>query len=295
MCSTCGCGGSTPGTHTHDHEHVHGPGMHHGEMHEAAHSHTHGHEHSHEHAHGAHDHDHGHEHGHSHEHDHGHSHDHDARPANIVKVEQAILAENARNAAYNRGWFDARGIRCLNLISAPGSGKTTLLERTLERLFAAGASSAVVEGDQQTDNDARRIAKTGARVHQIQTGRACHLDAHQIAHALEVIRPDQGSIVFVENVGNLICPTEFDLGEHERVVMLSVTEGTDKPEKYPLAFRSASAVAITKTDLAPYVDFDIDASLALIRGLNPSARIFQLSAKTGEGMDAWVEWVRGRN
>ena len=230
-------------------------------------------------------------HDHAHEHSHGAGHDHGATTPSVLKVEQAILAENDRFAAYNRGFFSGRGIRCFNLISAPGSGKTTLLEKTLEALLGRGRSCCVVEGDQQTDNDARRIARTGAPVHQIQTGRACHLDAHQVGHALEHLAPREGSIVFVENVGNLICPTEFDLGEHERVVLLSVTEGTDKPAKYPLAFRSASAVVIGKIDLLPHVDFDVDEALRLIAGLNPRARVFRLSAKTGDGMAGWLEWL----
>ena len=230
---------------------------------------------------------------HSHGHDHGPDHGHEGAATSVLRVEQALLAENDRFAAYNRGYFDGQGIRCFNLISAPGSGKTTLLEKTLVGLLAGGVSCTVIEGDQQTDNDARRIAKTGVRVHQIETGRACHLDAHQIQHALEHIHPDPGSLVFVENVGNLICPTEFDLGEHERIAMLSVTEGTDKPAKYPLAFRTATAVVVAKIDLAPHVDFDLDEALRLISGLNPKAPVFILSARTGEGMPAWLDWLKG--
>jgi len=232
---------------------------------------------------GAHTHDQGHDHGHGHE----------GTATSILRVEQALLAENDRFAAYNRGFFDGKGIRCFNLISAPGSGKTTLLEKSLAALLAEGIRCTVVEGDQQTDNDARRIARTGARVHQVQTGRACHLDAHQVQHALEHLQPEAGSLVFIENVGNLICPTEFDLGEHERVAMLSVTEGTDKPAKYPLAFRTASAVVVAKIDLAPYVDFDLDEARRLIAGLHPEAPVFVLSAKTGEGMPAWLAWLKG--
>jgi hydrogenase nickel incorporation protein HypB len=228
-----------------------------------------------------------------HSHDHGHDHGHEGAAAKVVRVEQALLAENDRFAAYNRGFFDGKGIRCFNFISAPGSGKTTLLEKTLAALLAKGVSCTVVEGDQQTDNDAKRIARTGARVHQIQTGKACHLDAHQIQHALDHLKPEAGSLVFIENVGNLICPTEFDLGEHERVTMLSVTEGTDKPAKYPLAFRTATAVVIAKIDLAPHVDFDLDEALRLTAGLNPKAPVFILSARTGEGMPAWLDWLDG--
>jgi hydrogenase nickel incorporation protein HypB len=228
-----------------------------------------------------------------HTHDHGHDHGHEGTTTSVLRVEQALLAENDRFAAYNRGFFDGKGIRCFNLISAPGSGKTTLLEKTLDALLAEGIRCTVVEGDQQTDNDARRIARTGARVHQIQTGRACHLDAHQVQHALEHLQPEGGSLVFIENVGNLICPTEFDLGEQERVAMLSVTEGTDKPAKYPLAFRTASAVVVAKIDLTPHVDFDLVEARRLIAGLNPEAPVFVLSARTGEGMPAWLTWLKG--
>ncbi len=235
---------------------------------------------------------HGHDRAHAEGEAHGHDHEHAAADAAVLKVEQSLLAENDRFASYNRGYFAGRGIRCLNLISAPGSGKTTLLEKTLEALLADGLRCAVIEGDQQTDNDARRIARTGARVRQIQTGRACHLDAHLVQHALDELTPDAGSLLFIENVGNLICPTEFDLGEHERVTMLSVTEGTDKPAKYPLAFRTATAVVIAKTDLLPHVDFDVDEALRLVSGLNPRARIFRLSARTGEGMADWLDWLR---
>lgn len=234
-----------------------------------------------------------------HGHDHGREgnrpgeHSHDDALHGIVRVEEAILAENDRHAAYVRGFFAGMGIRSFNLISAPGSGKTTLLERTLSALLARGRKCSVVEGDQQTDLDARRIATTGAPVRQIQTGKACHLDAHQIRHALDHLSPERGSLVFVENVGNLICPTEFDLGESERVVLLSVTEGTDKPAKYPLAFRTATAVVLCKTDLLPHVDFDVEESLRLIRGLNPGAHLFLLSARTGDGMEPWLRWVAG--
>jgi hydrogenase nickel incorporation protein HypB len=225
--------------------------------------------------------------GHSHEH--GHEHAHDPRH---VSVEQALLAENDRLAAYNKGYFDGRRIRCLNLISSPGSGKTTLLEKTLAALLAKGAACTVIEGDQATDLDAQRIARTGAKVTQIETGRACHLDAHQVQHALEKLAPPPDSLLFIENVGNLICPTEFQLGEHERVTVLSVTEGADKPAKYPLAFRTATAVVINKMDLLPYVDFDLKEVRRLIEGLNPKAKVFELSAKTQDGMAPWLDWLK---
>jgi hydrogenase nickel incorporation protein HypB len=230
-------------------------------------------------------------HDHDHPHDHDHDHGHGAVAPSVIQVERALLAENDRFASYNRGYFDGRRIRCLNMISAPGSGKTTLLEKTLGELLRRGTRCSVIEGDQKTDLDSQRIARTGARVTQIETGRACHLDAHQVQHALERLGPEDGSVLFIENVGNLICPTEFQLGEHERVVMLSVTEGSDKPAKYPLAFRTATAVVIGKIDLLPHVDFDLPGALRLIEGLSPRATVFQLSARTGEGMAAWLDWL----
>jgi hydrogenase nickel incorporation protein HypB len=225
-----------------------------------------------------------------HGHDHATTHTHGA-PTRVVDVERALLDENERHAAGNRRLLDARRIRAVNLISAPGSGKTTLLERTLTALRARGRTCSVVEGDQHTDLDARRIARTGARVEQIETGRACHLDAHQVGHALEHLDPPADSLLFIENVGNLICPTDFALGEHERVVMLSVTEGDDKPAKYPLIFRTATAVVLAKIDLLPHVTFDVAHAEGMIAGLAPAARIFRLSARTGDGMGEWLAWL----
>jgi hydrogenase nickel incorporation protein HypB len=210
----------------------------------------------------------------------------------LIQVGQSLLAENDRFAAGNRSLFDARRTRCFNLISGPGAGKTTLLEKTLEALRARSLFCAVIEGDQKTDLDARRIARTGVPVVQIETGRACHLDAHQVAHALEEITLREGGLLFIENVGNLICPTEFQLGEHERVTIVSVAEGHDKPAKYPLAFRTATAVVISKIDLLAHVDFDLAEARRLIRGLNPDAPVFELSARTGEGMDRWLSWLQ---
>jgi len=244
-----------------------------------------------------------HEHEHEHEHEHGdyhhhhgggerdHRHEHATETATRIQVERALLAENDRLADGNRAAFDALATRCFNLISGPGAGKTTLLEKTLEGLRARSIPCAVIEGDQATDLDARRIARTGAPVAQIETGRSCHLDAHQVAHALERVAVPRGGILFIENVGNLICPTEFQLGEHERVTIVSVADGADKPAKYPLAFRTATAVVISKTDLLPHVDFDLAEARRLIRGLNPRAPVFELSARTGAGMDAWFSWL----
>jgi len=230
-----------------------------------------------------------HAHGHEHHPEHEHRHDND-----VIRVERALLSENDHLAEGNRRFLDARRIRCLNLISSPGSGKTTLLEKTLSALVAGQIPCAVIEGDQATDLDARRIARTGVAVTQIETGRACHLDAHQVAHALERLAPPPGGLLFIENVGNLICPTEFRLGEHARVTILSVTEGADKPAKYPLAFRTADAVVIAKMDLLPHVDFDLAEARRLVSGLSPAAAIFELSAKTGQGMEAWLDWLRRR-
>lgn len=232
--------------------------------------------------------------GHDHDHAHGHDHDHAHGQRTVIDVEKAVLQENDRLAAYNRGWLDARHVRCVNMISSPGSGKTTLLEKSLGALQARGVTCAVIEGDQATDLDAQRIAKTGVPVTQIETGRACHLDAHQVQHALEKLDVKDGALLFIENVGNLICPTEFDLGEHERAVLLSVTEGGDKPAKYPLAFRTASAVVLGKMDLLPHVDFDVAEVRRVIAGINPEARIFELSARTGAGLDAWLDWLQAR-
>jgi hydrogenase nickel incorporation protein HypB len=212
----------------------------------------------------------------------------------IIKVEQDLLAENDRHAAHNREVFDRRHTHAFNLISSPGAGKTTLLEKTLTALRAREVRCAVIEGDQATDLDARRIARTGVPVFQIETGRSCHLDARQIQHALSHVEAPERGLFFIENVGNLICPTEFKLGEHERVTILSVAEGHDKPAKYPLAFRDATAVIISKIDLLPHVDFDLVEVRRLITGLNPNAPVFELSARTGEGMDDWLSWLQLR-
>ncbi len=213
------------------------------------------------------------------------------RVSRILEVGAALLAENETFAAQNRSFFDERSIRCFNLISSPGAGKTTLLETTLAALRTARVPCAVIEGDQATDLDAQRIARTGVPVFQIETGRSCHLDAHQVQRALYRLEPPRSGLLFIENVGNLICPTEFALGEHERVTILSLAEGHDKPAKYPLAFSSATAVIISKTDLN-LGDFDLPEARRVITGLNPKAPIFELSARTGVGMPAWLSWLQ---
>ena len=257
MCATCGCGGAASSKH-HDHE----PGG-----------------------------------GHNHDHAHPHDHKHESKApsgATLLQVEQAILAENDQIAADNLSLLNRRHTHAFNLISSPGAGKTTLLEKTLTALRARGVSSAVIEGDQATDLDARRIARTGVSVFQIETGRACHLDAQQVQHALGHVEvPDRG-LLFIENVGNLICPTEFKLGEHERITIVSTAEGHDKPAKYPMAFCNATAVVISKVDLLPYLDFDLVEAKRVIHGLTPGAPIFEVSSRTGEGMDAWLTWLQDK-
>ncbi|MFH2009136.1 MAG: hydrogenase nickel incorporation protein HypB [bacterium] len=222
------------------------------------------------------------------QHDRDHNHDHTPR---VLEIQRNVRAANDAFAEKNRGWLREHGNVMVNLISSPGAGKTTLLEHTL-RSLAPTHSLAVIEGDQQTDNDARRISKTGVAVVQINTGASCHLNAHQVGHALQDLSPAQGTLIFVENVGNLICPAGFDLGQHADVTVLSVTEGDDKPEKYPEAFRSARAVVLSKIDLLPHVDFDTARCERFARALNPELPIFHLSAKTGDGLDPWLDWLR---
>ncbi|SNB47092.1 hydrogenase nickel incorporation protein HypB [Geobacter sp. DSM 9736] len=217
----------------------------------------------------------------------GHHH-HDGKQR--ILVESNLLAKNDRFARSNRERFAAHGIFVLNLVSSPGSGKTTLLERTLSDLRDR-VRCAVIEGDQQTDNDAVRIAATGVPVKQVNTGAGCHLDAHMVGHAAADL-PLQGlDLLFIENVGNLVCPASFDLGEHHKVVMLSVTEGEDKPVKYPQMFRAAELMIITKSDLAPYVAFDAEACRSMALSVNPRMEILELSASSGEGIDSWYRWL----
>lgn len=256
MCATCGCdsGGSTAIHHLGEHEHTHG----------------------------------GHSHGHSH--DHGHSH---ASSKTIVDVEQDVLHQNNLLAQRNRGYFDAKNILALNLVSSPGSGKTSLLERTLKDLKGE-LEFAVIEGDQQTTNDADRIHATGTKVTQINTGKGCHLDAHMVLHALQGMKPRDNSVLFIENVGNLVCPAMFDLGEKERVVIISVTEGDDKPLKYPDMFHSSTLCIVNKTDLLPYVPFDMEKVKANAKKVNPSLEILEVSCTSGEGLQAWYDWLKSR-
>jgi len=203
-------------------------------------------------------------------------------------LEINVLAKNDAIARDNRAWLRRRDVLALNLMSSPGSGKTTLLERTLSQL---PGPVAVIEGDQETSLDASRIRRTGAPVVQVNTGAGCHLDASLVASALSSLAPPPGSVVFVENVGNLVCPAMFDLGERRKVVVISVTEGTDKPLKYPYMFAAADLVIVNKIDLLPYVDFDVDLCAKHARSVNPDLTVLPLSATTGAGLDAWYAWI----
>jgi hydrogenase nickel incorporation protein HypB len=219
----------------------------------------------------------------------GHTHGHDA-VAGVVEIETALLAKNQHLAEHNRAWLAERGIVALNLMSSPGAGKTSLLCRTITAV-AASRPVAVVEGDQETRLDAERIRGTGAAVVQINTGAGCHLDADMLARGLAELRPANGSLVFVENVGNLVCPALFDLGEAARVVVVSVTEGEDKPLKYPAMFAAADVVVINKIDLLPYVDVRLEQLAAHCQSVNPGVRVLPLSVTTGEGLAAWCDWL----
>jgi hydrogenase nickel incorporation protein HypB len=321
MCGHCGCGDdaqaivrnlqtgkeTTMQRDPHDdkrrHDHSHG----HGGEHDHGHSHGHDHDHGHDHGH---DHDHDHDHRHDHRHDHEHTHDHDgalyehvhadgtrhahahaATLGDVVALETRILAKNETLAAKNRAWFKGREILALNLVSSPGAGKTTLLERTIRDLIGE-MNLFVIEGDQATTNDGERIRAAGAPAVQVNTGAGCHLEADMVSRGLQELRPSAGSIVLIENVGNLVCPALFDLGERAKVVILSVAEGEDKPLKYPHMFRAAELMILNKIDLLPHVDFDMARALDNARQVNPDIATLNLSARTGEGLDAWYGWLR---
>ena len=275
-----------------------------------------GHHHDHNHSHEHHHHDHSHAH-HNHEHHHDHSHPSESNvvvsegdnihfgqgPAHahvagmsqsrMVQIEQDILGKNDRYAAINRARFEQQSLFVLNLVSSPGSGKTTLLTETLDRIKES-RKVAVIEGDQQTANDADRIRETGVQAIQVNTGKGCHLDAHMVGHAMERFEDLKGGLLFIENVGNLVCPAAFDLGEAHKVAILSVTEGEDKPLKYPDMFHAADLMILNKTDLLPYLDFDVERCIDYARQVNPDIQVLQLSARSGEGMDGWVEWLESR-
>ncbi len=222
--------------------------------------------------------------------DHLHDHSHQDQKK-IIDVETDILHQNNLLAERNRGYFEAKNILALNLVSSPGSGKTSLLEKTLLDLKGE-TDFAVIEGDQQTSNDADRIHATGTKVTQINTGKGCHLDAHMVLHAVQGMKLNNNSILFIENVGNLVCPAMFDLGEKERVVIISVTEGDDKPLKYPDMFHSSTLCIINKIDLLPYVSFDVEKVKANARKVNHQLEIIELSCTTGQGINEWYDWLK---
>ena len=251
MCDTCGCGNPD------DHATIQKPNEHH---------------HSHEH------------------HDHGH-HDHPHNDGHVIEVQKEVLTENNLLAERNRGYFDAKNITALNLVSSPGSGKTTLLEKTIE-IIKPDFSMAVIEGDQQTMRDADRIDQTGVPVVQVNTGTGCHLDAQMIQHAIQKLELENDSVLFIENVGNLVCPALFDLGEAMKIVIISVTEGEDKPQKYPHMFDAADICIINKTDLLPYVDFSLDQCKKFALEVNYQLKFFEMSAITGDGLDHWITWLK---
>jgi hydrogenase nickel incorporation protein HypB len=229
--------------------------------------------------------------GHDHEHPHDADHPHDHAHSRTVLLEQEVLSKNDLLAGRNRDWFAEHRIAALNLMSSPGAGKTTLLERTIRDLGGELPIS-VIEGDQETLLDAERIRATQCRVVQINTGSGCHLDADMLARGLASLDPPDGSVVMIENVGNLVCPALFDLGEGARVVIMSVTEGQDKPLKYPQMFRSAQLLILNKIDLSPYVEFDADRCIEHARVVNPGLPVLTVSATRGDGMDEWYAWLR---
>jgi hydrogenase nickel incorporation protein HypB len=285
MCGHCGCGSEAKATalnlqtgeeiamesraHDLDHQRAH--------EHEHAHDHAHGHEHEHVHADGS-------------RHSHPHRSD-DAPGADLLTLQTRILAKNDAFAEKNRAWFRGREILALNLVSSPGSGKTTLLERTIKDLKDE-LKLFVVEGDQATARDGERIRVAGAAAVQINTGSGCHLEADMLGRALQHLKPGAGSIVMIENVGNLVCPALFDLGERCKVVIFSVTEGEDKPLKYPTMFGAAAIMILNKIDLLPYVEFDVARAIANARQINPDIAVLRLSGRTGEGFEAWYDWLR---
>ena len=231
--------------------------------------------------------------GHEHHHDdHGHGHSHTGGKS-MVLMEREILHENDLLAERNRGFFMAKNILAINLVSSPGSGKTTLLENTLTALKGK-IEFYVVEGDQQTTRDADRIHATGTKVTQINTGKGCHLDAHMVLHALEGMKNFNDGILFIENVGNLVCPAMFDLGESQRVVVISVTEGDDKPLKYPEMFHTSSLCIINKTDLLPYVNFDVEKAREYALRVNPQLQFIEVSCSGGQGLDSWYKWLESK-
>jgi hydrogenase nickel incorporation protein HypB len=234
-----------------------------------------------------------HHHHHAHEHDHSHSHEHDHHHGTQIDLERNILHENDLLAQRNRGYLEAKDVFAINMVSSPGSGKTTLLEESI-KILKSEHDLAIIEGDQQSMNDADRIAATGVPVVQVNTGKGCHLDAHMVLHAIKKLDVKSKSILFIENVGNLVCPSMFDLGENKRVVIISVTEGDDKPLKYPYMFDSSDICIINKIDLLPYVNFDVEKAREYAKRVNHHLEFFELSATTGAGMDGWINWLKSQ-
>jgi hydrogenase nickel incorporation protein HypB len=260
MCETCGCG--KPGSF---------------KIHDPNHTHSHDSDYTHEH-----------EHGHTHTHDHQHEHDHPHKK--VIDLNIDILSQNNITAEMNRRFFEGRKVLCLNMVSSPGSGKTTLLEKTIYHLIPS-RKIFVIEGDQQTLIDSDRIQKAGAPAIQINTGSGCHLDAKMIESALKKLDTEADSILFIENVGNLVCPAMFDLGEYKRVLVISVTEGEDKPLKYPNMFETSHLCIINKSDLLPHVDFSTEEFMKNACLINHHLEFIIVSAKTGEGLNSWHEWL----
>lgn len=274
MCTTCGCSS--------DENEIRFTKI--GEKHFHSHSgHYHDHDHHHEHHH---DHDHDND-DHDHHHNHFHNHSHEI---SVVQLEKDILYKNQLTAERNRGFFEALNIFSINLVSSPGSGKTSLLERTISDLKDKIAFS-VIEGDQQTTNDADRIHKLNVPVIQINTGKGCHLDSEMISKAVKELKPVQDSVLMIENVGNLVCPAMFDLGELKRIVIISVTEGEDKPLKYPDMFLGSQICIINKIDLLPYLKFDLEKLKEYAKQVNPHLTFFEVSAASGEGLAAWYDYL----
>lgn len=265
MCTTCGCGEGQVKIEN-------------GDGHQQDHNHSHDHHH--------------HEGGHVHHYGKGPAHAHapGLSQSRMVQIETDILSKNNEYAAANRRFFAEHGMLALNLVSSPGSGKTSLLTKTIEDIKDRFSLS-VIEGDQQTANDAERIRQTGVPAIQINTGKGCHLDGHMVGHALENLKPEDQSVVFIENVGNLVCPAAFDLGEAHKVAILSVTEGEDKPIKYPDMFFASELLLLNKIDLLPYLDFDVDKCIEYALRVNPKIKVLQVSATTGAGMDSWYQWI----
>ena len=271
MCGTCGCGTGENGVSIQNPKEI--------KAHEHHHHHHDGHSHSHDHSH-----DH-----HHHDHDHTHSHDHHHKT--VIELEQDILQQNEVMAARNNGYFEAKNIFVLNLVSSPGSGKTSILERTLSDLKEK-LPFYVIEGDQQTLNDANRIAALDIPVMQINTGKGCHLESDMVYDAVKQLNIKDDSILMIENVGNLVCPSMFNLGESKRVVIISTTEGEDKPIKYPDMFHTSDICIINKIDLLPYVNINIDKLKEYAFQVNPNLEFFEVSATTGEGMNKWYDWLK---